>query len=595
LTTCSPDAERTGAAGCTLVAGEPECRCPDEAPHLDDAAVEARARDMFVWQQKATPAGRAAARRGLDALLAQARRRGPSELVVELLRMAVLVRLTDERREDAGEVEALLAAFTELAQLDGDGCRLAEVAVLRAHRAAAFDHGDSALPDAATALAILGDIGVPPPAQHPERWRQRLARTLNSLLIVLLKLGAHELADEVSLRAVAVAGAGADPVDQLIHQLNRVRLQLSWALRLERSGRDAAAAARFVAAAQIAHAAAALWNRTRSVSAVLPPVEQCTVIGAAYALHHPDARHLPRLEALSRIAVLVDDRILLAIATARCLMTDRRPRDAVAVLERLRTELQGRARPEPVLALALHREYALAEAATHGEGLRSPALGRYAAALEDELWALREARLLALRTHSEHHRLSRAHGAATAQAMEDPLTGLPNRRALDQRLAEELASPVAQPCAVALVDLDRFKDVNDVRSHAVGDRVLQAVAACLRHTLRAHDLVARYGGDEFVVVLPATPLPVARAALMRAVEAVAALPEHDAAGVTMSVGVVRAPLGVEPPAALAGADAAMYRAKHQGGNTVVIGAVPTGDMPAGPTTRLPRVVPAGRE
>ncbi|MCX6463023.1 MAG: GGDEF domain-containing protein [Pseudonocardiales bacterium] len=595
MTTLSPGAGRHGTGGCDLIAGAAECRCAEDAVHLGDAAVEARARDMFLWQQKAPPAGRAAARRGLDALLAVARRRGPSELVVELLRICMLLRLLEERVEDAAEVEGLLAAFTELAELDGDGCRLAEVAVLRAHKVATFDHGDSALPDAATALAILADVGGPPPGRDPDRWRHRLARTLNSLLIVLLRLGSHELADEVSLRAIAVAGTTADPVDQLIHQLNRVRLQLSWALRLERGGRDAAAAARFVAAAQIAHAGARLWNRAREVSsAPLPPVEQCTVIGAAFALHHPGPQHLPRLDALARIAVLVDDRILLAIATARCLLTAQRPHDAVAHLEQARDRLLDGSRPEPVLALALHREFARAEAAARGDVTRTPALDRYAAALEDELWALREARLLALRSHSEHHRLSRVHGAVAAQAMEDPLTGLPNRRALDLHLAEELSSPVAQPCAVALVDLDRFKDVNDARSHAVGDRVLQAVAGCLRATLRAHDLVARYGGDEFVVVLPGTPLPVARSVLLRATEAVAALPEEQAAGVTMSIGVVRTPLGGDPSAALAGADAAMYRAKHQGGNTVVIGAAPVGDMPAGPTLRLPRVGPSHR-
>lgn len=577
--------------GCDLLAGAATCGCPADAPRLGEAAIEARARDMFRWQQKASPPGRAAARIGLDGLLAHARSRGPSELVAELLRMSALLRIMDGHPEDVDQVESLLEAFAEHAELAGDGCRLAELAVLRAYKVSTFDHGDSALPDTAAALAILSDLTGPPPDQDPGRWTARLARTLNGLLVVLLRLGAHELADEVSRRAVTVADSLTEPVDRLAHQLNRVRLQLSWALRLERGGREAAAAVRFVSAAQIAHSAARLWTaaRERPSGSGLPPVVQCTVVGAAYALQRPGAEHLDLLGLLSRVAVLLDDRILLAIATARCLMAAGSPREAVRALEPMRAELLDSERPEPVLALALHREFAATEGADRSDLPRSPALERYAAALEDELWALREARLIALRSHSEHHRLTREHGAVAAQALQDPLTGLPNRRALDLRLAEEISSPMSEPCAVALIDLDRFKDVNDARSHAAGDRVLQAVAACLRTTLRAHDLVARYGGDEFVVVMPATPLPVARAALLRAAEAVAALPEDEAAGITMSVGVVRAPLDGEPSAALAGADAAMYRAKHQGGNSVVIGVAPTGDMPVGPVERAERM------
>src|SRR5690606_40572864 len=85
-------------------------------------------------------------------------------------------------------------------------------------------------------------------------------------------------------------------------------------------------------------------------------------------------------------------------------------------------------------------------------GAPSGPLQLYASALENELWALREARHTALRSHAEQHRLAREHGAAAAQALQDPLTGLPNRRALDLRLAEAVADPAAQPCAVALID-----------------------------------------------------------------------------------------------------------------------------------------------
>ena len=382
-----------------------------------------------------------------------------------------------------------------------------------------------------------------------------------------IKLGVHELADGVSRKAIAVAAAHGTAMERLVHELNRIRLQLSWALRLERGGRLAAAATRLLGAAESARAAGVLWSD--ALDRTPEGGRDCSIIRSAYALARPSADHLVVLDAVAATAHFTDDRIVLAIATARCLLAAHRRADAAAALRPLRDELVDD-RSEPGLAISLHRELSRIESGSD----RSDALLRYSAALEEELWALRESRLTALRSHSEHHRLVREHGAVAAQALQDPLTGLPNRRALDLRLREISTSANGQPCAIALIDLDRFKAVNDARSHAAGDAVLRAVASSLRTALRAQDLVVRYGGDEFVVVLPATTLPVAQAVLTRATQAVAELPVDTGAGVTMSVGVVRMPPAGSPDAALADADAAMYRAKRAGGNRVLGGAVP---------------------
>lgn len=171
-------------------------------------------------------------------------------------------------------------------------------------------------------------------------------------------------------------------------------------------------------------------------------------------------------------------------------------------------------------------------------------------------------------------------------AMTDPLTGLHNRRFALPRLGE-LAAEMQErqgDLAVMLLDLDRFKQVNDIHGHPAGDAVLAEIAARLAATLPEGALLARFGGEEFLAVLPDCPARAARRVaedLRRAVMAApVALPQgcqNAELGVTISVGVATgqgAPhlLPLDPEALLASADRALLNAKSSGRNRIVMAA-----------------------
>jgi diguanylate cyclase (GGDEF)-like protein len=154
------------------------------------------------------------------------------------------------------------------------------------------------------------------------------------------------------------------------------------------------------------------------------------------------------------------------------------------------------------------------------------------------------------------------------QALHDALTGLPNRTLLRRRLDDALTDPHARAVGLLLIDLDRFKDINDTLGHAYGDVVLQAVAGRLRATVRSSDTVARLGGDEFAVLLPGIDgEESARQLADRALAAMEALIEVDGVSldVDASIGIALSGAhGDDVESLLQNADIAMYSAKDRG-------------------------------
>ena len=155
------------------------------------------------------------------------------------------------------------------------------------------------------------------------------------------------------------------------------------------------------------------------------------------------------------------------------------------------------------------------------------------------------------------------------QALVDVLTGLRNRRGAEEALTRELARAErdAAPLSVAMIDIDRFKGWNDRLGHAMGDQILRVVAGVLAAEARRTDTVARWGGEEFLAILP-----VSQEGAQAFCERVRAALAEVGGGVTVSAGTAEWRFGEDLAATLERADRRLYQAKAAGRDCVCVGA-----------------------
>ena len=378
-----------------------------------------------------------------------------------------------------------------------------------------------------------------------------------------LELRLYELA-QPHFEAACAIDASPIPLDEAtaIDLLNLAELHQRWADELERAEPHDRAGDEADALRELAHehAARGVAEATRVGATGL--AEACRAIELVCRPRGSAAASLDELRAAydsSHHNERQGGRAVVGSALARALWRVDRRDEALAVA-REAAALSAAATDWHVGAsvrwLLVEMEYQA--------GLPGAASGHdYARLLSRVLWQQRLSTLQGAQAALDVERLRRDTARAERQALEDPLTGVGNRRALDAALASGRLDD--EPCSLLVVDLDAFKGVNDQHGHAVGDEVLRGVADALRSVARAEDLVVRLGGDEFVVLARATDDAGAAHLAARLRDAIAGIAVDVPDGLvslTASVGVSTTGATTGVRELLESADLDMYRGKR---------------------------------
>jgi diguanylate cyclase (GGDEF)-like protein len=342
---------------------------------------------------------------------------------------------------------------------------------------------------------------------------------------------------------------------------NLASLHLEWALELYQVGLGAEAEKHTAEAEAYALRSAddacgpdaGAWRESALLMAACARADRDDPAGAASDIEH----YLRLLEARGlSSAALAYSRPFHGVAVSRAGC----PAEALRIMEAAVADLPPDA--EWLIVAATRRTHAVLLAGYGSEDARAGLV--YGDTLAAALWRERQRNLHAAGTLQAYEKLRMRHEQAAQAAETDALTGVANRRCFDRTMEalRTAAGGAGQPVAVLLVDMDKFKGINDALGHAAGDAALRSVATALSSQLRDGDLVARLGGDEFGVLLPGADPADAAGIAERMVRAVRAIPDCAA---TVSIGVAGGPAHVLPET-LVSADQAMYRVKRAGGD-----------------------------
>jgi diguanylate cyclase (GGDEF)-like protein len=470
----------------------------------------------------------------------------PADLEVELAVIRASALLNLERPTEAWDGLQSVRGRLDEAPLAAQG-RFHSMSGLAAHW---FGDTDTAIEETVLALVLLSEA--------PASIERAMATASCGLTLAYCRL--FPLAAEVLGQALEVGAEVDMPLARLHAQAQYV--QLTWGMSLDHLGLAAQRDRCWEAVVRHHEAVLAAPDGLPDVMRALSCAERSLLAGR---LGDPlTAREkLREAHAVPVGAESPSLRRLLAHAEGAALFAEGRFDEAREVLLRLWHSISGPVptRTDDVPLLLARVEEA---AGRSGDALRwyRVVFGRYGWT-QQETWQARET---AARLRVEQEALLRRSRELEADTLTDPLTGLPNRRALDTELAMLVPTVHAagEPLSLAVLDVDRFKVINDGHGHPVGDEVLRVIGRVLRDRCEECDRFARYGGDEFVLCLGA-PLDQARATVAAVVASVAG---HDwseiSPGLRVTIGWGIAELGPSdtPTSLFAAADRELLAAKR---------------------------------